>query len=38
MWIGKDFTRRFQDKFEVLCVLKEMIEDNVMTKFELICG
>jgi hypothetical protein len=38
MWIGKNVARSFQDKFEVLSGLKEMIEDNVVTEFELICG
>jgi hypothetical protein len=37
MLIGKEVTRRFQDKFEVISGLEEMIEDNVMTEFELIC-
>jgi hypothetical protein len=30
MWILKDVTGRFQDLFEVVCGLVEMIEDNVM--------
>jgi hypothetical protein len=31
MWIGKDVTGRFHDKFEVLFELEQMIEDDVMT-------
>jgi hypothetical protein len=27
MWIGNDVARNFQDKFEVLFGLEEMIED-----------
>jgi hypothetical protein len=38
MWIGKDVTRRFHDKFEVKCRLEQMIEDDVMTYFEVFCG
>jgi hypothetical protein len=38
MCIGKDVTGIFQDKFELVYGLKEMIEDTVMTKFELIYG
>jgi hypothetical protein len=37
MWIGKDVTVRYHDQFEVLCELKQMIEDDVMTKYILVC-
>jgi hypothetical protein len=38
MWIGKYMTGRFNDKFEVLCGLDQMMEEDVMTKYEVICG
>jgi hypothetical protein len=38
MWIGKDVTGSFHEQFEELCGLDQMIEDYVMTKFELLCG
>jgi hypothetical protein len=38
MWIGKELTRSFHDQFEVICGLFQMIEDDVMAKFEVICG
>jgi hypothetical protein len=38
MWIGKDVTVRYHDQFEVQCELEQMIEDDVMTKYEEICG
>jgi hypothetical protein len=31
MWIGKDITGSFHDKFEVLCGLDPMMDDDVMT-------
>jgi hypothetical protein len=31
MWIGNDVAGSFPDKFEVLCGLEQMIEDDVMT-------
>jgi hypothetical protein len=31
MWIGNDVTGSIHDKFEVLCGLEKMIEDDVMT-------
>jgi hypothetical protein len=31
MWIGNDVKGSFQDQFDVLSGLEEMIEDNVMT-------
>jgi hypothetical protein len=31
MWIGKDVTGRFPDKFEVLCGLEQMIDDDAIT-------
>jgi hypothetical protein len=31
MWIGKDVTGSFQDQFDVLCGLEQMIEVDVMT-------
>jgi hypothetical protein len=38
MWIGKDMTESFHDQFEVLCGLDQMMEEDVMTKFEVIYG
>jgi hypothetical protein len=47
VWIGKDVTGRFLDKFDVLCGLEEMIEDmwigkdeagNTQVQYEVICG
>jgi hypothetical protein len=31
MWIGKDVTGSFHDKFEVICGLEQMIKDDAMT-------
>jgi hypothetical protein len=31
MWIGNDVTESFQDQFEVIFELEQMIEDDVMT-------
>jgi hypothetical protein len=31
MWIGKYITGSFHDKFEVLCGLDQMMNDDVMT-------
>jgi hypothetical protein len=31
MWIGKDVTGSFQEQFEVLCGLEQMMEDDVTT-------
>jgi hypothetical protein len=31
MWIGNDVTGSIHDKFEVLCGLKKMIEDDVLS-------
>jgi hypothetical protein len=36
MWIGNVMAGTFHDKFEVLCGLEQMIEDDVMTKFEVV--
>jgi hypothetical protein len=36
MWTGKDVTGRFYDKSEVICGLEQVIEDDIMTKFEAI--
>jgi hypothetical protein len=36
MWIGEDVRGIFHDKFEVLCGLNLMIEDDVMTYFEVL--
>jgi hypothetical protein len=36
MWIGKNVTVRFREKFEVLCGLEQMIENDVMTLFDVI--
>jgi hypothetical protein len=38
MWIGKDMTGSFHDQFEVLCGLYQMMEEDVMTKYEVIYG
>jgi hypothetical protein len=38
MWIGMDVTGSFHNKFELLCALGQMIEDNVINKFEVIYG
>jgi hypothetical protein len=31
MWIGNDVAGGFHDKFEVLCGLEQMIEDDIKT-------
>jgi hypothetical protein len=31
MWIGKDVTGSFQDRFDVLCGLEQMIVDDALT-------
>jgi hypothetical protein len=31
MWIGMDVTVSVHDEFEVLCEIKQMIDDDVMT-------
>jgi hypothetical protein len=31
LWIGKDVTGSFHDKFQILCGLEQMIEDDAMT-------
>jgi hypothetical protein len=31
MWIGKDVKGSFQDQFEVICGLEQMINDDFMT-------
>jgi hypothetical protein len=36
MRIGNFVTGSFQDSFEALCGLEQMVEDNVMTEFEVI--
>jgi hypothetical protein len=38
MWIGKDVTGSFHDTFELLCGLDQMLEEDVMTKYEVIFG
>jgi hypothetical protein len=38
MWIGKDVRGSFHDIFELLCGLDQMMEEDVMTKYEVICG
>jgi hypothetical protein len=30
MWTGEDVTGRFNDKIEVLCGLRQVIEDDIM--------
>jgi hypothetical protein len=37
MWIGNDVRGIFHEQFELHCGLKEMIQDEVMTKFEVLC-
>jgi hypothetical protein len=34
MWIVKDVSGSFQDQFDVLYGLEQMIQDDVLTKFE----
>jgi hypothetical protein len=34
MWIGSDVTGSFHYQFEVICGLEQMIQDEVLTKFE----
>jgi hypothetical protein len=36
MWTGNDVTVCFHEQFEVICGLEQVIEDDVMTKFEVI--
>jgi hypothetical protein len=36
MRIGNFVTGIFRDQIEVLCGLEQMVEDNVMTEFEVI--
>jgi hypothetical protein len=38
MWIGKDVTGSFHDKFVVLFGLDQMMADDVMNKFQVLCG
>jgi hypothetical protein len=38
LWIGKDVTGCFHDKFEVIFALDRMMEDDVMTKYQVLCG
>jgi hypothetical protein len=38
MWIGKYVTGSFHDKFEVLFGLDLMMEDDVLKKFQGLCG
>jgi hypothetical protein len=38
MWIGKDITGSFHDKLEVICGIGQMMYDDVMTLFEVLCG
>jgi hypothetical protein len=37
MWIAKDVTGRIHNEFEVLFGLEQMIQDDVLTEFELHC-
>jgi hypothetical protein len=36
MWIGQDLTGIFHDKFDELCGLEQMIENDDMTLFDVI--
>jgi hypothetical protein len=38
MRIRKDVAGRVHDKFEVLFELEQKIKDDIMTKFEVLCG
>jgi hypothetical protein len=38
MWIAKYVTGSLHDKFEVVCGLEQMIEEDAITKFEVHCG
>jgi hypothetical protein len=37
MWIGNYVTGSYHDHFQVLLGLQQMIEDDVMTKFDVLC-
>jgi hypothetical protein len=37
MWIGKHVRVIIHDQIEVLCETDQMIEDDVKTKFEVLC-
>jgi hypothetical protein len=37
MWIGKYVTGNVHEKFEVICGIEVMIEDDVMTKYVVVC-
>jgi hypothetical protein len=36
MWIGKDVTGRFHDKYEVHCILEQILKYAVLTLFEVL--
>jgi hypothetical protein len=38
MRIGKEVTGRFHHHMQVMCGLEQMIEDDVMTKFDVLYG
>jgi hypothetical protein len=38
MWIGNDVSGRFQDQFDVIYGLNQMIKDAGMTKLKVLCG
>jgi hypothetical protein len=38
MWFGKYVTGNLHDQFEVLCGFEQMIKDDVMNEFQVICG
>jgi hypothetical protein len=38
MWIGNDVTGSCRNTFKEIYGLDQMIEDDVMTKFEVLCG
>jgi hypothetical protein len=38
MWIGKYVRGSFHDQFVLLCGLDQMMEDDFMTKYKVMCG
>jgi hypothetical protein len=38
MWIGNDVRGSFHDQFQLLYGFDQMLETEVMTKYEVICG
>jgi hypothetical protein len=38
MLIGNDVAGSFHDKFEVICGLEQMIEDDIMSSYDVLSG